>query len=88
MVKKKEAQLGVPLFDRNSKPLRLTEFGVQYINYLEKIWNLEHEYEKCLSDVRGLRTGRLSIGAGDSDECQFLGRVVIEIRCYDSKRMS
>lgn len=65
MVKKKEAQLGVPLFDRNSKPLRLTEFGVQYINYLEKIWNLEHEYEKCLSDVRGLRTGRLSIGASN-----------------------
>ena len=31
MVKKTEMQLGVPIFDRNTKPLRLTEYGVQYI---------------------------------------------------------
>lgn len=65
MVKKKEAQLGVLLFDRNSKPLRLTEYGTQYINYLEKIRNLEHEYESYLSDIQGVRTGRLTIGANN-----------------------
>lgn len=63
MVKKTETQLGVPIFDRNVKPLRLTEYGVQYIAYLEKIQSLEGEFEQYLSDVRGLRTGSLSIGA-------------------------
>ncbi len=63
MVKKTEAQLGVPIFDRNVKPLRLTEYGVQYIAYLEKIQALEGEFEQYLSDVRGLRSGNLSIGA-------------------------
>lgn len=63
MVKKAETQLGVPIFDRNVKPLRLTEYGVQYIAYLEKIQALEGEFEQYLSDVRGLRTGSLSIGA-------------------------
>lgn len=63
MVKKTETLLGVPIFDRNVKPLRLTEYGVQYIAYLEKIRGLEGEFEQYLSDVRGLRTGSLSIGA-------------------------
>ena len=63
MVKKTEMQLGVPIFDRNTKPLRLTEYGVQYIAYLERIQGLEGEFEQYLSDVRGLRTGHLSIGA-------------------------
>lgn len=63
MVKKTENQLGVPIFDRNVKPLRLTEYGVQYIAYLEKIQSIEGEFEQYLSDVRGLRTGSLSIGA-------------------------
>lgn len=63
MIKKTEMQLGVPIFDRNTKPLRLTEYGIQYIAYLEKIQGLEGEFEQYLSDVRGLRTGHLSIGA-------------------------
>lgn len=65
MVKKTEQQLGVPLFDRNSKPMQLTEYGQRYIAYIEKIWELEHEMEQYLSDVRGLRTGELSIGTNN-----------------------
>ena len=63
MIKKTEMQLGVPIFDRNTTPLRLTEYGLEYIAYLEKIQGLEGEFEQYLSDVRGLRTGHLSIGA-------------------------
>lgn len=63
MIKKTEMQLGVPIFNRNVKPLRLTEYGSQYIAYLEIIQGLEGEFEQYLCDVRGLRTGTLSIGA-------------------------
>lgn len=65
MVKKTEQQLGVPIFDRKSKPLQLTEYGVKYIEYLEKIRDLEQEFENYMYDVRGLRTGHLSIGANN-----------------------
>ena len=65
MIKKTETQLGVPIFDRNAKPLRLTEYGVRYMDYLEKVRALEGELEQYLSDVRGLRTGQLSIGANN-----------------------
>lgn len=65
MVKKAEDRLGVPIFDRNTKPLGLTEYGIKYIEYLEKIRNLEHEFEQYLGDVRGVKTGKLSIGANN-----------------------
>lgn len=65
MVKKTEQQLGVPIFDRKSKPLQLTEHGVRYIAYLEKIQELERDFEQYLYDVQGLRTGQLSIGVNN-----------------------
>ena len=64
-VKKVEEQLGVPIFNRTTKPLTLTEYGRQYIDYLEKLQRLELEFERYLNDVRGLRTGYLSIGANN-----------------------
>ena len=36
-IKKVEENLGVPIFNRKTKPLSLTEYGTQYIAYLEKI---------------------------------------------------
>ncbi len=65
MVKKTEEQLGVPIFDRKAKPICLTEYGVRYISYLEKLQALESELEQYLNDVRGLRTGHLFVGANN-----------------------
>lgn len=65
MVKKTEEQLGVPIFDRKAKPLCLTEYGERYISYIENLQALESELEQYLSDVRGLRTGNLFIGANN-----------------------
>ena len=65
MVKKAEDQLGVPIFDRTTKPVSLTEYGVQYIAFLENIQQLEQGFEQYLNDVRGLRTGKLFIGANN-----------------------
>ena len=35
MVKSLEADLGTPLFDRSSKPIRLTEAGQEYVRAAE-----------------------------------------------------
>jgi len=65
MVKKAERQLGVPIFDRTTKPVSLTEYGTQYIAFLEKVQELEYGFEQYLNDVRGLRTGRVFVGANN-----------------------
>jgi len=65
MVKKAEEQLGVPIFDRKTKPISLTEYGEKYIALVEKTRELELEFEQYLNDVRGLRTGRLFVGANN-----------------------
>ena len=65
MVKKTEEQLGVPIFDRKAKPLCLTEYGERYILYIENLQAMESELEQYLNDVRGLRTGKLNIGANN-----------------------
>ncbi len=65
MIKKTEQELGVPIFNRKTKPLSLTEYGRQYILYLEKLQDMERDFDQYLNDVRGLRTGTLWIGANN-----------------------
>lgn len=65
MVKKAEDHIGVPIFNRKTKPVSLTEYGAQYISYIEEIYDLESEFEQYLNDVRGLRTGSLNVGANN-----------------------
>jgi len=65
MVKKTEEQLGVPIFDRKAKPICLTEYGVRYIAYVEKLQAMESEMEQYLKDVQGLRTGKIFVGANN-----------------------
>ena len=36
LVKKTEQKLGFPIFDRSSNPLELTEYGKEYIRYIER----------------------------------------------------
>lgn len=62
-VKRVEGKLGVPLFDRTSKPLQLTEAGKLYIEKAEQIHQLELELESQVHDLQGMSTGVLRIGA-------------------------
>lgn len=65
MVKKAEEQVGVPIFNRKTKPVSLTEYGQRYISYVEKMHDMESEFQQYLGDVQGLRTGRLNVGANN-----------------------
>ena len=72
MVKKAEEQLGVPIFDRKTKPVSLTEYGQRYIAFVEKTRELGFELEQYLNDVRELRTGRVFVGANNVFASYFL----------------
>ena len=64
-VKKVESRVGSPIFDRSTNPIKLTECGAEYISCVERIMDIKSGFENYLSDLGGLRSGRLSIGASN-----------------------
>lgn len=63
MIQKIEEDVGVPLFDRTSKPIRLTEAGQEYIKAAEGILHIEKSFENYLQACQELQTGSLTIGS-------------------------
>lgn len=63
LVKKLETQLGVPLFDRSCKPIRLTEAGKQYIQAVESIRETEANFRNYLQSLSAMEAGALGIGS-------------------------
>ena len=53
-VQKVEHEVGMPLFNRDKKPLELTEAGMIYIQKIEQIQHLEQELAMQLNDLTDL----------------------------------
>ncbi len=62
MIKKIESKVGMPLFDRSTTPIQLTECGKQYIKTAEKIMDLENEFAYYVGNLHELNSGHLSLG--------------------------
>ncbi|MBO0683757.1 MAG: LysR family transcriptional regulator [Candidatus Dormibacteraeota bacterium] len=62
-VKELEGVLGVPLLDRLGKRVRLTEAGEILYGYARRTLNLIDEAVVAFEQMRGLRRGRLRVGA-------------------------
>ncbi|MCI8639918.1 MAG: LysR family transcriptional regulator [Coprococcus sp.] len=71
MVKKVEKKVGMPLFERSSSPVHLTECGKQYIKTAEKIMDLEEEFACYVGNINELKTGHLTVG-GTYLFCAFI----------------
>ena len=63
MIQRIEDEVGVPLFDRTSKPIRLTEAGQEYIKATEEIMHIEKAFDNYLEACQELQTGSLTIGS-------------------------
>ena len=63
MVKTLEDELGMPLFDRSTKPIRLTEAGEAYVHAAEQILEVEHAFKEYILSLNNLETGTLRIGS-------------------------
>lgn len=61
-VQKVESMLGMPIFDRSTRPLSLTQAGQVYIETARQTMFLEQELEQQIEDIRDLHTGTLCIG--------------------------
>lgn len=76
MVKKVEKKLGIPIFNRNVKPIQLTEYGLEYIRYVEQIMTLQNNFETYLNDVRDLKSGKIAIGSNNLCTSFVLPRII------------
>lgn len=63
IVKKIEDDIGIPLFDRTCKPIRMTEAGMEYIRATEAIRHIENAFTNYVDAVNELQTGTLTIGS-------------------------
>ncbi len=61
-VKRIEEKVGLPIFDRSTHPISLTEVGREYIKYATEIEEKEHDFSRFLSDFTNSLTGTVRIG--------------------------
>lgn len=61
-IQKEEASIGMPLFDRTQRPLRLTPMGKIYIHTIKKAQYLDRELSEQINDIRNLNAGNIRIG--------------------------
>jgi DNA-binding transcriptional LysR family regulator len=62
-VRELEASLGLCLFERMPRGMRLTEGGEVLAGYAGHIFELEHQAEVAMADLASVRAGRLLVGA-------------------------
>lgn len=61
-----ERRLGLPLFDRLPRGVRLTEAGQLLFDYAKRIFALEEAAQSALEELAELRGGHLAIGASST----------------------
>ncbi len=75
-----ETSLGVRLFDRLGRGIRLTRAGEVLAGHARRIGAIEEEAERAIAELRGLRRGRLAIGASTTIGVYLLPDVLGEFR--------
>lgn len=75
-----EEELGMPIFDRSTSPLRLTEFGEYYIKAIEEVSKIEKGIETRINDINTLRIGELTIGASNVFAAYVLPMMIAEFK--------
>lgn len=61
-IKRIEKEIGYEIFDRSTKPIGVTVIGMNYINMIKKILELEHNFDEYINDIEALEAGKVAIG--------------------------
>lgn len=75
-----EERLGVTLFERHSRGMRLTQAGEILSQYAKRLFELERAAEAAVRDIAGGQRGRLAIGASNTIGTYVLPRVLAAFR--------
>lgn len=79
-IQKIEKNIGMQLFDRSKKPLKLTEAGDIYIKKFKQLQHIENDLSKQLNDLSELNTGSLRIGGSHYFNSYVLPSILTEYK--------
>lgn len=77
---KLEGELGIPLFDRSTIPLKPTYAGELYVAAAQKILTIDKELHQQLQDVANFKRGLFTIGVTHLAERYYLPLVLPQFR--------
>ena len=72
-----EDAMGVRLFDRLPRGIRLTDAGVLLADYARRMSVMEGDAERAIEELRGLKRGRLAIGASTTIGAYLLPQALV-----------
>lgn len=75
-IKRIEEKISVPIFDRSTTPISLTEAGREYVKYALEIEEKEHDFEKYIEDHINLLSGKIRIGGSSLFSSYLLPKMV------------
>lgn len=75
-VKRVEDRLSMPIFDRTTAPITLTEVGKEYVRRAMEIEEVERDFELYISDRTGLSVGEVRIGGSSLFSSSVLPRMI------------
>lgn len=73
-----EKKYETALLDRSTNPIRLTEAGKLYYEYLKKVISMENDFLRTLKDMEKAETGTIVIGGASSSNSCFLAGVTAD----------
>ena len=77
-IQKVEERLGMPIFDRSTRPISLTDAGYAYLEYVESARHLDAEFEQQIQDIKELDKGRIVIGGSHYLNAYILPQILAE----------
>ena len=77
-IRRVEQQLGSPIFNRNQRPLTLTEVGKLYIETIKKEYLFEQELENQVKDLLDLKTGEVTMGGSHYMNAYVMPKFIAE----------
>lgn len=66
-VRKVEQEAGTPIFERKTRPVSLTPFGMEYIQSVEQIQEIQERLKQRVCDLNTLQGGHLALGVSNLD---------------------
>ncbi len=76
-IKRVEEEIGLPIFDRSSNPIKLTQAGKYYIEAIESIMNLENEMRSYFNNLLDNSRGTINVGAA-SFYCTYILPTIVQ----------
>ncbi len=77
-IKRLESKLSIPIFNRATSPVTLTEMGKKYVEYALEFEQKEQDFLKYISDTTQLLRGKVRIGGSSLFSSYMLPQIISE----------